>query len=132
MARAGASRDDVQRRQAEGFAAENWLKRTTFPKCQVLHRKGPGDLMLPTAEVIEVKSVPISAAQFVNGGEKPPKHRTIVVVTEGAVDEWFVLGEIRPESWVRGRPQWVANAQICWYAPRSRIDCMREWSCGHE
>jgi hypothetical protein len=132
MARAGASRDDAQRRQAEGFAAERWLQRTAFPSGKVLNRKGPGDIMLPTGEVLEVKSVPIAGAQFVNGGERPPKHRTIVVVTEGPEVDWFVLGEVHPNSWVRGRPKWIPQAQLCWYVPRVGIDCLREWGCDHD
>lgn len=87
--------------------------------------------MLPTGEVLEVKSVPIGNAQFVNGGERPPKHRTIVVVTEGAEADWFVLGEVDPNAWVRGRPMWVHQAQLCWYVPRIGIECLREWRCEH-
>lgn len=132
MARAGASRDDVQRRQAEGFSAERWLQRTTFPTGKVLNRKGPGDIMLPTGEVLEVKSVPFVDAQFVNGGEKPPRHRTIVVATDGPEAEWLVLGQVMPYAWVRGRPRWVEHAQICWYVGRAGIDCLREWCCTHD
>ena len=131
MARAGADRSAIERRQSEGFAAERWLQRTMFPEGKVLNRKGPGDIMLPTGEVLEVKSVPISDAKFVNAGDHAPKHRTIVVVTEGDESEWYVLGEVGKDTWVRGRPQWVASAQLCWYATRSMLDCMREWSCGH-
>lgn len=131
MARAGAERDAVQKRQAEGFAAERWLQRTMFPKGRVLNRKGPGDIMLPSGEVLEVKSVPLSEAQFVNGGDSPPKHRTIVVVTEGSEADWFVLGQISSADWVRGRPLRVSSSQLCWYAPRSRIKCVREWGCDH-
>jgi hypothetical protein len=132
MARAGADRDDVQRRQSEGFAAERWLQRTMFPGGKVLNRKGPGDIMLPTGEVLEVKSVPLAGAAFVNAGDRPPKHRTIVVVTEGPEASWFVLGEIVSMAWVRGRPQFVSSSQLCWYAPRAKITCVREWGCKHE
>lgn len=131
MARAGAERDAVKRRQSEGFAAEKWLQRTMFPQGSVLNRKGPGDLMLPTGEVLEVKSVPFAMASFVNGGESTPKYRTIVVVTEGDEADWFVMGEIQTGAWVRGRPEGVVASQLCWYVPRSRIGCVREWRCGH-
>lgn len=102
-----------------------------FPEGKVLNRKGPGDIMLPTGEVLEVKSVPIKHAAFVNGGDTSPKHRTIVVVTEGDEAEWFVLGQVEPDEWVRGRPQWVASSQLCWYATRNMIGCLREWGCDH-
>lgn len=132
MAHAGLDRKVAQRRQSEGFAAERWLKRTMWPRGRVLERKGPGDLMIPSGEVLEVKSVPFEMASFVNGGENPPRYRTIVVVTEGPEADWFVLGEIQTNAWVRGRPEGVVNAQLCWYVPRSRIGCVREWGCGHE
>jgi len=102
-----------------------------WPQGRVLNRKGPGDLILPTGEVLEVKSVPLDDAQFVNGGETPPKHRTIVVVTTGKEEDWYVLGQIGRESWVRGRPPNLPGAQLCWYVPRSRIVCVREWECRH-
>jgi hypothetical protein len=102
-----------------------------FPQGKALQRKGPGDLMLPTGEVLEVKSVPLSEARFVNAGDKPPRYRTIVVVTEGEEADWYVLGEIQTGSWVRGRPDGVVSSQLCWYVPRSRIGCVREWRCGH-
>lgn len=131
MARAGIDRATTERRQSEGFAAERWLQRTMYPTGKVLNRRGPGDIMIPTGEVIEVKSVPVREPRFVNGGERPPKHRTIVVVTEGAESDWFVLGEIRASSWVRGHPDGVWKAQLCWYVPASAITCCREWGCDH-
>jgi hypothetical protein len=103
-----------------------------FPDGRVLNRKGPGDIMIPTGEIVEVKSVPTSEATFVNGGDKPPRYRTIVVVTEGKEEDWYVLGEIQTDRWVRGRPTRLANAQICWYVPRDRIGCVREWRCDHD
>ena len=130
MARAGAHRDAVLRRQSEGFAAERWLQRTMFPDGKVLNRKGPGDIMLPDGEVIEVKSVPFADATFVNGGESPAKYRTIVVVTDGQESVWFVLGQIDINSWRRGRPL-GPKSQLCWYIPRSAITCVREWGCFH-
>jgi hypothetical protein len=130
MARAGAERDAIQQRQAEGFAAERWLQRTMFSSGKVLNRKGPGDIMVPTGEVIEVKSVPFAEATFVNGGEHPPKHRTIVVVTDGPESDWYVLGQIGKDAWIRGRPL-GSQSQLCWYVPRSKITCVREWSCDH-
>jgi len=132
MARAGVERDEVQRRQSEGFAAERWLQRTMFPTGKVLNRKGPGDIMLPTGEILEVKSVPFGDARFVNAGTTPPRHRSIVVVTEGPEAAWFALGEVEPNDWVRGRPQFIASSQLCWYVPRSKITCVREWECDHE
>ena len=132
MAHAGLDEAAASKRQSEGFAAERWLARTMFPGAKVLNRKGPGDIMIPeTAEVIEVKSVPIAGALFVNAGEKPPKYRTIVVVTEGPEDEWFVLGQIDKGDWVRGRPPSLASSQLCWYVPRRAIECLNEWGCRH-
>ena len=132
MVHAGLDEAAARRRQAEGFAAERWLATTVFKGAKVLNRKGPGDIAIPaTGEIIEVKSVPIAGAKVVNAGDKPPKYRTVVVVTEGSEDEWFVLGQIDKDEWVHGRPGFATSSQLCWYATRQMITCLDEWGCRH-